>query len=944
MGSQLNLDSFTKLHLPPTYPSPSQQPSERAGVPNRIIPPPTTSVQTPSYISTITERVKNDIVKQEAEKKVPKPRKKRGQYRKTILKQQAAAAAAAAAAGLPPPQFPPLPTGSRKSSSTSAAPATPAAPAVAVQTEQPAALSTETPDTQPPTVSDAPSPITLELETELAMLAEEAEEDKKRREIEAADRILKRAQVVKHLRSLKSKLATAQIQIGHDLHYQSLDLFSQLYDEVLEDIGRDTDSEMLNLLKDPPNDQTHSDSDQEDSSRHHGYMHTRSFDRPKKRDLIPSQTKSLSGSARYHTPDHHRHKTYVEDDPDSESDSEPPRKIGQRNGSQFVGQSWDISSGQTRSPGSIHASHSRSSKSAIYLDVDDDDDLDADILRESHTTSIIHQSILDDREDLQRRQHKELDELQLQHRKEYEDLQRRQLDQLREVQRKHGEEIQRFEAGKTKEYQEKLEEMIEKRLRLSRTSFSRSNHSNVSRIRNRESYSNISHSYEFDNGLDHNPEHASSHSRSPSPTLSQRHPSRRYQESHPPSALAPADSDQIHSRDTVKSSSPTHSSRPMQGINGTINPLPMSTMTLALTAMNEKKKQLKRAMKKQLEMDENRDRDAEQFDHEYGDQQQASSSSQQQSTSHWNRKHVYTEVSTEYKRDASTTTKTGNGRSSTPISSISEHRYGSQLSQAARNPNIHGSVTPALEQESTASEDYGLTSPRLKARKRKNPSPTSIPPKRINDPSSKAANKANIGFNKTLLSHFDKWNPDEKTENFFDFVLSDPPDIDVDDTEVRGLLNGEKRPVEQEEQRDLNVTPTSNAFRWYQEQQKLAQELAQQPKIAPLQLTDTGDGNGEAAIASEAGTRLVLGDDPLAAFLNTRRKTSDTRKAPQSSSVAGDQHSGNQVGYTDPSPFLEASSAIQMLYSENGGDEWTFQNFTMDPTEEYLNHTPLNLE
>lgn len=37
----------------------------------------------------------------------------------------------------------------------------------------------------------------LEMEQELAMLAEEAEEDRIRREEEAADRILKRAQVVK---------------------------------------------------------------------------------------------------------------------------------------------------------------------------------------------------------------------------------------------------------------------------------------------------------------------------------------------------------------------------------------------------------------------------------------------------------------------------------------------------------------------------------------------------------------------------------------------------------------------------------------------------------------------------------------------------------------------------------------------------------------------------
>ncbi|KAF9963883.1 hypothetical protein BGZ65_008160 [Modicella reniformis] len=730
MGSQLNLDSFTKLHLPPSYPASSQPVSDRATVPARTTTALTVPAQTPSYISTITERVKNDIVKQEAEKKVPKPRKKRGQYRKTILKQQAAAAAAAVAAGLPPPEFPPLPSGSKKASSSSSA--EPSASAATVPTEQP---STEQPststvdglDVQSQSAHDTPSPRTLELESELAMLAEEAEEDKRRREEEAADRILKRAQ---HLRSLKSKLATAQIQIGQDLRYQSLDLFSQLYDEVLEDIGRDTDSEMLNLFKSAiDEDQTDDDdSDQEDPSR--GYMHTRSADRPRRRDLIPNHSTSTT---KHHDTDHHHYRPQLTDDElDSDSDNEHIEKISSvRNGSQFIGQSWDVGSGLnelTKASGLSHDSNTLSSKSSILLDLVDDDDLHIEVPRKSYETFAVQpKPVLETREDIQGRQYIEMDALQLQQRKDYEEFQRRQLDQLRELQIKHNEEMQRFNA-----------------------------------------------------------------------------------------------------RDTVKSSVPTHSNRSTHDTNGAINPLPMSTMTLALTAMNEKKKQMKRAMKRQFGQDERRDKDTEQYDHDYGDQQQhATTSLRLQSPSSWNRKQ-------------------------------------NELEDPDESPPL---------------------SPKQKTRKRKNASPMAQIPKRINA-SAKTASKPNIGFNKTLLSHFEKWNPDEKTENLFEFVLSDPPDIDVDETEIQCLLNGERDASEHEDQHVLNGTPTSSAFRWYQEQQKLAQELAPQPKIPPLQLSDQ-------------------------------------------------QSSGNQVNFSSSS-FLVDTSGVHILFPGDGEDDWNFQPFTMDPTEEYL--------
>ncbi|KAK3827658.1 MAG: hypothetical protein J3Q66DRAFT_382599 [Benniella sp.] len=869
MGSHLNLDSFTKLHLPPTYTSPSQQASERVGAPVRINLAPTTTVQPPSYISTITERVKNDFVKQEAETKVPKPRKKRGQYRKTILKQQAAAVAAAAAAGLPPPQFPPLPVSKKSSSSSRAAPV--------VQPEPPKESTTETHDPQPQTVRDAPSPMTLELESELAMLAEEAEEaeeEKRRREEETADRILKRAQVIKHLRSLRSKLATAQIQIGQDLHNQSIDLFSQLYDEVLEDIGRDTDSELLNLLKDPLKDQ---DSDQEDPSQHHGYMHTRSSDKPKKRDLVPAFSISPAPTTR-HTSEHPRHSPYVEDaDSDSDSDTGHSRRIGSaRNASQFVGQSWDIGSGQSgqaKAPASVHTSHARS---AIHLD-EADPDIGIGTSRTSYGTSTTeHKLVLESREDLQRRQSRELDELQLQQRKEYEDFQRRQLDQIRDLQRKHSDEVQRFETAKTKEYQEQLEELLQKRLKLGLATSSRNTNGYTA------------------NGT---------------------------------------------ANGTVNGT-----------VSGTINPLPMSTMTLALTAMNEKKKQLKRAMKKQLEMDDNRDKDAEQFDHDSGEQQHVTSTSSRPSTSSlWNRKANH-EGNNDIKRGVTAPIKSVNGRSSAPVGSTSEHRHSPQQSQGTRNQSTPDPVSYVqLDPETT--EESVSSSPRPKAKKRKNTSPVAIPSKRANDSPSKTASKTNFGFSKTLLGQFEKWNPDEKAENLFDFVLSDPPDIDVDETEVHGLLNGMRRSLEQGELRDLNATPTTSAFKWYQEQQKLAQELVQQSKMAPMQFTEddeTADGpngvvdqmglNASMLVGSMAGSELVPGDDPLAAFIVPRRRLPDGRKTTHDGSSSEQQHSGSQASLPDTSSYLTTSSAVPMLFSGGEGDNWNLQAFTMDPTDEYLNH------
>jgi len=142
-----------------------------------------------------------------------------------------------------------------------------------------------------------------------------------------------------------------------------------------------------------------------------------------------------------------------------------------------------------------------------------------------------------------------------------------------------------------------------------------------------------------------------------------------------------------------------------------------------------------------------------------------------------------------------------------------------------------------------------------------------------------------IGFNQDLLSQFNQWGSG-KNSSFLDLVLSDPPDIDVDDSEAEGLLSEDLTgDFTLTKSNDVNTTPTSNAFRWYQEQQRLAQELSETPKTTSLQLQDfitsssaTHDneqtfGSGLSSLSldltqnSHSTEQLIPGEDPLASYL-----------------------------------------------------------------------------
>ncbi|KAF9437919.1 hypothetical protein BGZ76_010549 [Entomortierella beljakovae] len=922
MGPQPNLDSFTKIHLPPTFSS-SQSANEPRMVPMKIMP--TTgshsSLHTPGYAGTTKDRAKPDIVKQEDEKsnKIAKPRKKRGQYKKTILRQQAEAAAAAVAAGLSPSQIPPP-----EPKHTSSAAANNSAKNKA-RAEESSAATIESLEVQHMcNHNKASSPTTEEMERELTMLAEEAEEDKKRREEEAADRILKRAQVVKHLRSLKSKLATAQIQIGHDLHYQSVDLFSQLYDEVLEDIGRDN-SEMLNLLRNTHDQDSDSDQEESDSSsRHTGHMLTRSSDKPRKKDLVPSSSWTSNTASKNYPSEHGSHKSHViELDEDSDNDSVSHRR-GRRNknSSQYVGQSWDIGSGRdgsnSRNPRIKNRTHSSQHGAHPYHETEYDQDILS--LRKPHRNG--KQSIpLPTRDEIQFKHRRELEQLQLQQRKDHEEFQRKQLEQLRELQMRQNQEMEEFDEAKVRGYRVHQEGVGEKRLKINQSQYSRKGEVIESHSRKKNNYPSSSISYEFENGFQYHsddewlsPSPSPSASPSPSPPPIQ-HPHRQPHDSQSSNGLPISSSSRSLAGRNGSTTGSTLSAPKPHKVNGNINSLPMSTMTIALTAMNEKKKQLKRAMKKQLEQEDPHDNDAENSD--VGENHNGSHIRRFQSQPIWSQKRSAPEDIIEPKRSPSIGSISIQSHQSSAHRSLLHHPSSDNISHYRSSPT-----------HTQAGSSEGSPSPCLnpKAKKRKNPM---SPPSKVthNAYTSDVASKSNIGFNKSHVNHFEKWNSDDKSGDFLDFILSDPPETSAAEAEVDFILNGDGQLAGQENHHDLNA---SLGF------------------TNSLQI-DNGTYGGSTL------AELIPGENPLVTFTQSKRKSPDFGKvlsgtiSVTATAEAGDDDddadsssydNDNQVNHQisdihNSSSFISGSSA-ELLYSVEG--DWNFQPFSMDPGNEYLSN------
>lgn len=732
---------------------------------------------------------------------------------------------------------------------------------------------------------------------------------------------------------------------------------------------------MMELLKSAREQDGEPPSDQKESAHSHpGHMLTRSSDRPKKQDLIAALSSPAPFPSRSQFSDSHSSSSRrLEFEGGFDDDGVKLKRYRRgRSDGHFIGQSWDVGSGQEN--GSVgakamtlvklrskHQDSDGSSKLKVYqLEDDDTNDDDDESHREVGMPTPKRQCALGPRtrEELQLQQRRELEELQAQQRKDQEEFQRKQLDQLRELQERHNEEFHKFEAAKAKVYQEHLDGLAEKRFKISQSQYHRTHQGTPTRPKQKSAHSSSSLAYEFESGFNaYNSDASSSPSRSPSPPP--RHISQQPRQSQPSMRTFSSVMEQSHADRSTLSPVPVTNTPRVSKTPSSVHQLPMSTMTMALAAMNEKKKQLKRANKKQSE----HERAAELSENG------GYSGGRLQSPPIWGQKRGTEEERVEVKRRASVVSTTSEYLSSTITATNSRH------TQHSTEQHIHSGLQQgshrSIDQSSPFAEHTDLPqtpTPKARSRKRKNTQATRVVPNDQDDSSQETPSKTPIDFNKELLSHFDNWKPDEKTEHFFDLVLSDPPETHVGEADVEGLLSGGRRPSESASGgQEANATPTSNAFRWYQEQQRLADELAQQPKMTPMRLNgETGKGATSAISTpmSVAGDQthggppfaegLVPGEDPLAAFIEPGKKTRQVRgtsihdhnkhgrSTPSTSEgqqgsvhVGGSSQGGQSHFITDSSPFLE-SSPIAMLFSEDGADDWNFGAFTTNATDEYL--------
>lgn len=143
--------------------------------------------------SSVTSASQNESKPATSDAPKEKPvRKKRGQYKKTILRQQAEAIETARAAGLPIPVFPPLDT-VKSSKNTEKQPEASKEPEPHREPSSNATVEYLDIRTNKPTHDRSEERAAME--RELAMLQEEADEDLKKRELDT-NRALMRAQVV----------------------------------------------------------------------------------------------------------------------------------------------------------------------------------------------------------------------------------------------------------------------------------------------------------------------------------------------------------------------------------------------------------------------------------------------------------------------------------------------------------------------------------------------------------------------------------------------------------------------------------------------------------------------------------------------------------------------------------------------------------------------------
>ncbi|KAG0339562.1 hypothetical protein BG004_006768 [Podila humilis] len=241
-------------------------------------------------------------------------RKKRGLYKKTILRQQTEAIEHAKANGLPIPVFPPLDMSRAISYAQNKGKTRKGKSQQQQQQQQPGDRSSqdadnfqnqETRNHEQDSNSDAVERLDIRshrkeldcssereaMERELAMLQEEADEDLRKREHET-NRALMRAQVVNHLRSLRDDIDPFQLKIGHNLRIQSPGLFSEMINDVLGEIEKANSRELesfMNSLQSEPS----LSSEATSSAVHSGHMLTRSSDKPHKQPKPTTEIHTL---------------------------------------------------------------------------------------------------------------------------------------------------------------------------------------------------------------------------------------------------------------------------------------------------------------------------------------------------------------------------------------------------------------------------------------------------------------------------------------------------------------------------------------------------------------------------------------------------------------------------------------------------------------------------
>ncbi|KAF9970894.1 hypothetical protein BGZ73_006261 [Actinomortierella ambigua] len=908
-----------------------------------------------------------------------------------------------------------------------------------------------------------------DLEEELAMLAQEAADERKRQEQQEEkelERAQKTAQAVSLLRDLKSKLRGATELLGQNLQFQSGDMISQIFDEVLDDIGRDN-LMMLNSLTDKRLKQ------QDDkyasiltSPEHADHIVTRSTvaaqlqggERPTRHDLVSRRGRTKPHTVVRRVPDYHRNQSQHHQQRTSqmameESDAgDSGDQEDDYSNDQFIGQAWDVHAdkelpatsishrslinGATRnsSAGPSKRNHSSTQR--------DEHNMVARPKKAPKTSSLatLTSSTYSSPAETLRMLSIAEDELRSRQKADFEALQRKHYGEFQELQRwmqKQHEEFQNVEFAKTRHLREQLERHPMSLLEQGSSNRDRQGLPLARQL----TFGNHSSSFEYDEEGEasrHSPERSSPlRSPSPPPLPSARMQKKLRRDSSTPtshskhtlstssqqgsSSMAEFDQDRLirASQQAGLARTPSSSSLKLTGVHHKLSKqmlknrdgLPMSTMNLALTAMNEKRKLLKRASKLNMGTAQPVSEEHDDYDDDSDDSpilmqngcQQASPSMTRVSTTAARggggasggayKPNDVLQARTDPMPKRATDTLAANMHSPFLVHNGSSLQSDSVQPPHARSTATHSVASPSPAPVSSPPASSRKLSASVAGKRRKSSSAGKSTHQK-HEPLHVGSSSPNTNdaksLNQALLNHYSQqWKSDAGTESLFDLMLSDPPEFDIDESEVESMLvpgglgdlkgtGGGSDSNNSSKHKELNATPTSNAFKWYQKQQRLAEDLARQPKMAPLRLDGLTDDD------STAPTKLATPFDFASLVGQTGSNSSSnnsnsnmTLGVTGSASLFGESQSSTHFSLSNgldvehmgghpasdvdppssvsllPLDYMPSSSPISpsmdMLFSEDGHDhdvengamasDWGFKGLssaTGDLTDEFL--------